>query len=83
MGFSVPLARWISGPLRGRVEEAVNSERLRALGVFDERVLRGLVDAHCAGKRDYGATLWALLMFEGFLRTLEADPSPAQAPVGA
>ncbi len=75
MGFSVPLGQWISGPLRGRVEEAMASERLRSLGVFEEGVLKGLVEAHCAGKRDYGPTLWALLMFEGFLQTLEASPS--------
>jgi asparagine synthase (glutamine-hydrolysing) len=81
MGFSVPLANWISGPLRGRVEQAMKSERLRGLGVFDEGVLQGLVDAHCAGKRDYGATLWALLMFEGFLQTIEADPGAADGQV--
>ena len=81
MGFDVPLARWISGPLRGRVDAALSSERLRATGVFDERVLRGLVDAHCAGKRDYGEALWAILMFDGFLASLEADG--ASGPAGA
>jgi asparagine synthase (glutamine-hydrolysing) len=71
MGFSVPLARWMSGPLRGRVDAALAGERLRALGIFDERVLKGLSDAHRAGERDHGATLWALLMFDGFLQACE------------
>ncbi|MDA1265808.1 MAG: asparagine synthase-related protein, partial [Planctomycetota bacterium] len=79
MGFSVPMQRWIAGPLRERVIAATQGDRLRSLGIFDEQVLHGLVDAHCAGKRDYGATLWSLLMFEGFLASLEQDASDAPA----
>jgi asparagine synthase (glutamine-hydrolysing) len=29
-----------------------------------------LVDAHSAGTRDYSASIWALLMFEAFLRNV-------------
>ena len=83
MGFSVPLGAWIAGPLRDRVEAALRSERLRSLDVFDAGVLENLVQAHCAGRRDYAPTLWALLMFEGFLQSLEADAPPRCERLGA
>ena len=71
MGFSVPLSRWISGPLKPRVVEAIRSDRLRALGALDERSLVGALDAHCSGRRDHGEALWALLVFDNFLASLE------------
>jgi asparagine synthase (glutamine-hydrolysing) len=68
MGFSVPLARWFRGPLRQRVRDAVLGDRLRDTGWFNPTYLNHLVDAHQAGRCDYSAPLWALMMFEAFLR---------------
>ena len=78
MGFSVPLARWFRGPLRQRVRDAVLGERLAATGWFNRPYLEHLVADHQSGIKDYSAPLWALLMFEAFLRTLEG-PAPAAA----
>jgi len=78
MGFAVPLARWFRGPLRERVRQAVLGPRLAATGWFDADYLAHLVDAHQSGARDYSAPLWALLMFEAFLRqVLDAVPEVA------
>jgi asparagine synthase (glutamine-hydrolysing) len=68
MGFSVPLARWFRGPLKQRVRDAVLGERLKDTGWFNPIYLNHLVDAHQSGRADYSAPLWALLMFEAFLR---------------
>ena len=71
-GFAVPLARWFRGPLRQRVVDAV---LWRAAG-FDRHFRRThfcgqLVDKHTIGRsRDYSAALWALLMFDAFLRNV-------------
>jgi asparagine synthase (glutamine-hydrolysing) len=46
----------------------VASEHLADTGFFDSRYLRRLADEHTSGRRDHGSILWALLMFEGFLR---------------
>ena len=70
MGFAVPLARWFRGPLRGRVREALLGERLAGTGFFDRDYLRHLVDQHQSGVRDYSSSLWALLMFDAFLRNV-------------
>ena len=68
MGFAVPLARWLRGPLRERLRGAVQGETLAATGMFDAGTLRHLVDAHLSGRRDYSTPLWTLLMFDAFLR---------------
>jgi asparagine synthase (glutamine-hydrolysing) len=75
MGFSVPLARWFRGPLRVRVRDAVLGRRLADTGWFDMTYLRTIVDAHDAGTRDYSTPLWALLMFDAFLRNNAAPGS--------
>ena len=70
MGFSVPLARWLRGPLKARVRQAVLGPRLASTGWFNSDYLLHLVDAHQSGARDYSAPLWTLLMFEAFLRNV-------------
>nr|MBA3507700.1 asparagine synthetase B [Betaproteobacteria bacterium] len=76
MGFAVPLARWIRGPLKGRMRDAVLGEHLAATGLFNSGYLKHLVDGHLAGARDYSTPLWTLLMFEAFLRcVLEGQPA--------
>jgi asparagine synthase (glutamine-hydrolysing) len=81
MGFSVPLARWFRGPLKERVCAAVLGPRLAETGWFELPYLRHLVEAHQSGMRDYSAPLWALLMFESFLRNvLDAGAGQAERP---
>lgn len=70
MGFVVPLARWFRGPLRERVREAALGPVLAESGLFDRRRLGQIVDAHQAGRRDFSACLWTILMFEAFLRNV-------------
>lgn len=70
MGFSVPLASWLRGPLRQRVEDALMGPVLADTGIFNKVYLREMLDQHQAGLRDYSASLWALLMFESFLRNV-------------
>lgn len=75
MGFAVPLARWFRGPLRQRVREAILGPRLADSGWFNHGYLEQIVDAHDAGVYDYSASIWALLMFEAFLRNVTEAPS--------
>ena len=68
MGFAVPLASWFRGPLRETVRTSVLGPRLMDCGIFNPTFLTHLVEEHQAGRRDYSAPLWSLLMFESFLR---------------
>jgi len=81
MGFAVPLARWFRGPLKQRVREAVLGETLASTGIFNKDYLQQLVDAHQSGARDFSAPLWALLMFEAFLRNSRKSAAPSSVAV--
>jgi asparagine synthase (glutamine-hydrolysing) len=78
MGFAVPLARWFRGPLRERVRSAVLHGELDRTGFFDRAYLQRLVDDHTSGKRDYSQPLWSLMMFEAFLRRVNAGGAVAE-----
>jgi asparagine synthase (glutamine-hydrolysing) len=68
MGFSVPLASWFRGPLRDRVQAVLLGPTLQDTGMFNAHYLQHLVAKHQSGARDYSAPIWALLMFDAFLR---------------
>ncbi len=68
MGFSVPLAQWLRGPLRARLQQAVLGQRLQDTGYFNPKTLQSMVNQHLSGQRDFSAPLWSLLMFDAFLR---------------
>jgi len=79
MGFSVPLASWLRGPLAERTREALLGPRMADAGYFDPDTLRSMVRQHQSGQRDFSAPLWTLLMFEAFLRQQERPPVAEQA----
>lgn len=68
MGFSAPIAAWLRGPLAARCREAVTGATLAETGFFDPAALHALFDRHQSGLSDHSAPLWALLMFDAFLR---------------
>ncbi|MBV8380870.1 MAG: amidotransferase 1, exosortase A system-associated [Paucibacter sp.] len=67
MGFSVPLAKWLRGPLASRVQAALNGSRLSDTGYFDADALRRMGNEHQGGQRDHSAAIWSLLMLDAFL----------------
>ncbi len=79
MGFAVPLESWFRGPLRETLREALSSEVLGDTGLFDMRFVGELVDQHQSGVRNHSAPLWALLMFQSFLRDVHGRPGRASA----
>ncbi|QHE85917.1 XrtA/PEP-CTERM system amidotransferase [Hydrogenophaga sp. BPS33] len=74
MGFSVPLAKWLRGPLADRMRKTVLGDRLAQCGYFDPACLRTLVEEHSRGVRDHSTPLWMLMMFDAFLRVRENAP---------
>jgi asparagine synthase (glutamine-hydrolysing) len=73
MGFSIPLASWLRGPLRESMTAAVLNPMLLDTGIFNPAFLKQMVDEHLAGTKDHSTALWAVLMFEAFLRKNGAD----------
>jgi asparagine synthase (glutamine-hydrolysing) len=73
-GFAVPLAAWFRGPLRQRVRDTLLGPTLRETGLFDMGFVERLVRQHQAGAFDHSAPLWALSMFDAFLRKAQSPP---------
>ena len=66
-GFSVPLARWLRGPLRSRAAEAVAGAE-----AIDGATARSLLAAHMSAREDHSKTLWSLIVFDSWQRRLRA-----------
>ena len=71
MGFSVPLASWLGGPLKQRMQESVLSPRMCDSGYFNTATLEALIKEHLGGHHDHSTALWMLIMFDAFLRQNE------------
>jgi asparagine synthase (glutamine-hydrolysing) len=83
MGFAVPLVKWFRGPLREPLKNAVLGPVLADTGWFDRGYLLRLVRDHQSGLRDHSTPLWALLMFESFLRTVMEGSAGDQTSASA
>jgi asparagine synthase (glutamine-hydrolysing) len=79
MGFAVPLAKWLRGPLRERVRAAALEGPLADTGWFNPRFVRQMVEQHERGTRDFATPLWTLLMFDAFLRVSHGQQASAAA----
>jgi asparagine synthase (glutamine-hydrolysing) len=64
-GFDTPLARWIRGPLRPSVAEALET---LPNDWFARAPLRARFAEHLSGTRDHGRLLWSLLVLEHWRR---------------
>ncbi len=67
MGFSIPLARWLRGPLREWGEALLDERRLRDEGFFDPALVRQRWEQHLSGQWDWNYALWTVLMFQAWL----------------
>jgi len=70
-GFSVPLDRWLRGPLNAWAEELLDPAKLKNQGFFDTSAIRMKWKEHLSGKRNWSHQLWSVLMFQAWLAAEE------------
>jgi asparagine synthase (glutamine-hydrolysing) len=71
MGFGIPLAEWLRGPLREWGEALLNDEQLQRDCFFYPEKVRRVWKEHLSGKWNRQYFLWNLLMFQSWLRTIK------------
>lgn len=67
MGFAIPLAAWLRGPLRPWVEDMLATDRLAREGYWQPERVRAAWDRHRSGRGGLAPALWAVLMFQAWL----------------
>ncbi len=69
-GFGIPIGQWLRGPLRAWCEGLLDAQRLQAEGYFWPAPIRQKWLEHLAGTHDHTPSLWAVLMFQCWLESL-------------
>lgn len=77
MGFGIPLASWLRGPLRPWSEAMLDESRLRRDGLLDSKLVRAAWQDHLSGQRDRHHELWILLMLNAWLEAERSGSTQA------
>jgi asparagine synthase (glutamine-hydrolysing) len=66
MGFGIPLAEWLRGPLRNWAEHLLDEKRIREAGLLNASLVRKVWADHLSGNRNEQYLLWDVLMLEAW-----------------
>jgi asparagine synthase (glutamine-hydrolysing) len=72
MGFAIPLAAWLRGPLREMLWDHLTGPRFLERGIASPKFVRHLLNEHQSGRRDNKTWLWALLVLEMWFRDFDS-----------
>ncbi|MGD8914592.1 MAG: asparagine synthase C-terminal domain-containing protein [Candidatus Thiodiazotropha sp.] len=67
MGFGIPLAEWLRGPLRDWCEALLDPGRLRNEGYFDHALVQRYWREHLSGSCNWAYYLWNVIAFQAWL----------------
>jgi asparagine synthase (glutamine-hydrolysing) len=72
MGFALPLAQWLNGPLKPMVNDYLRSRAFLDRGLVSGDFVGQMIQEHESGRRDNRGWIWALLVLAIWLRQNEA-----------
>lgn len=64
MGFSIPIANWLSSDLKHLIEEYLDPKKIEAQGLFNADQITNLVNEFLSGKKGLGLKIWNLIVFQ-------------------
>lgn len=68
-GLSVPLSKWLRGPLHDWTRERLAASRLPSIGIDGDTALR-LFEEHAARRADHTRAIWSLAVLDIWLESL-------------
>jgi len=68
MGFSLPIDKWLRGPLKDWAEDLLDEKRLIREGYLNAVPIRKKWLEHISGKHNWQHQLWDILMFQSWLQ---------------
>jgi asparagine synthase (glutamine-hydrolysing) len=79
-GLSVPIGRWLRGPLNPWASATLTSGRLDRVGIRTSAAME-LFNEHCERKADHARALWTLLVLSEWLDWVasETDSAPVES----
>ncbi len=66
-GLSVPLGRWLNGPLAGLADRLLRPGRLTQMGLMDAHTVQHLLGEHRANRANHGRALWTALVVQHWM----------------
>jgi asparagine synthase (glutamine-hydrolysing) len=81
-GLSVPIGRWLRGPLQEWASTTLECGRLEQIGIHTSAAL-DLFSEHCQRRADHARALWTLLVLSEWLDWVatETDSRAGESPV--
>jgi asparagine synthase (glutamine-hydrolysing) len=78
MGFGIPLAEWLRGPLRQWAEDLLTEKSLNSSGFFKVPEVRKQWADHLNHSRNHQYSLWNILMFQGWYQNSVSESSSCE-----
>ncbi|MBI2423830.1 MAG: asparagine synthase (glutamine-hydrolyzing) [Candidatus Hydrogenedentes bacterium] len=73
-GFAVPIHKWFRGPLAPLFQDTVLGADPVSRDYLDRNVVESLFRSHQSGRENHGHVLWAMLVFDQWLRGCHRHP---------
>jgi asparagine synthase (glutamine-hydrolysing) len=64
VGFGAPIRKWLSTDLNEMTNDLLSKETLERRGIFNYKVVQGMIDDHRKGLSEYTYQIWAMLVLE-------------------
>lgn len=71
-GFALPVSEWLRAEAHNPLDRLTESGAWKESGLIDPAAAEKMAQAHRAGAADHAQPLWALVMFDAFLRAARA-----------
>ena len=82
MGFGVPLAKWLAGPLADRVADSLGTRVFRECGWLNRATVTSVVQAFGSGRVEYAGAVWKLFVLSEALQKLNTAAASKSTHVG-